>query len=71
MDYKIYFGNNEYDASEYQSKIFDCIEHGVGNMIISAAAGASKTTTIVNATRYIPLDKRILFIAFNKDIVDF
>lgn len=70
MNYKIYFGNKEFDASDYQAKIFDCIEHGVGNMIISAAAGASKTTTIVNATRYIPLEKKILFIAFNKDIVE-
>jgi superfamily I DNA/RNA helicase len=70
MGYKIYFGNKEFDASEYQAKIFDFIEHGIGNMIISAAAGSSKTTTIVNATRYIPEDKRILFIAFNKDIVE-
>lgn len=70
MSYKIYFNNNEFEASEYQAKIFDFIEHGVGNMIISAAAGSSKTTTIVNATRYIPKDKRVLFIAFNKDIVE-
>jgi superfamily I DNA/RNA helicase len=70
MSYKIYFGDKEFEASEYQSKIFDFIEHGAGNMIISAAAGSSKTTTIVNATRYIPEEKRVLFIAFNKDIVE-
>lgn len=70
MEYKIYFGDKEFEASEYQSKIFDFIEHGAGNMIISAAAGSSKTTTIVNATKYIPEDKRVLFIAFNKDIVE-
>lgn len=70
MNYKIYFGDKEFEASEYQSKIFDFIEHGAGNMIISAAAGSSKTTTIVNATRYIPEEKRVLFIAFNKDIVE-
>lgn len=68
-EYKIYFGGNEFPASEYQCKIFDCIEHGAGNMVISAAAGSSKTTTIVNCTRFISPKKKIIFIAFNREIV--
>ena len=68
--YKIKFSDKEFDASPYQDAIFDNIEHGVGNMIISAAAGSAKTTTIVNAINIIPEKKSILFIAFNKDIVE-
>ena len=67
--YQIFHGNTQYEASEYQDKIFYNIEHGVGNLIINAAAGSSKTTTIVNAIRFIPEKKKILFVAFNKDIV--
>lgn len=67
--YIITSGNNSFPASEYQVKIFDTIEHGVGNLIINAAAGSSKTTTIVNAIKYIPENKKVLFVAFNKDIV--
>lgn len=67
--YTIKFGDKEVEASPYQCEIFDNVEHGVGNMIIEAAAGAAKTTTIVNCMRFIPENKSILFIAFNKDIV--
>jgi hypothetical protein len=68
--YKIKFKDKEFDASEYQDAIFDNVEHGVGNMIVSAAAGASKTTTAVNCLNIIPENKKVLFIAFNKDIVE-
>jgi len=67
--YTIHFSGKEFPASEYQAKIFDCVEHGAGNMIISAAAGSSKTTTIVNCTRFIPKNKKIIFIAFNREVV--
>ena len=67
--YKIRFKDREFDASEYQDAIFDNVEHGVGNMNIVAAAGASKTTTIVNCLNIIPDSKKVLFIAFNRDIV--
>ena len=67
--YKILIQGNEFDASEYQDKIFQAVEFGTGNLLINAAAGASKTTTIVNAIRFIPEKKKVLFIAFNKDIV--
>lgn len=68
--YKIEIHGQEFDASEYQDKIFQTIQFGTGNLIINAAAGSAKTTTIVNAIRFIPEAKKILFIAFNKDIVN-
>ena len=62
--------HKEFPASEYQIEIFKLIEKGVNNLIINASAGSSKTTTIVNAIRFIPEKKKILFVAFNKDIVE-
>lgn len=56
--------------SEYQKKIFDFIEHGVGNLVIDASAGSAKTTTLIKSLELIPNDKKILFCAFNKDIVN-
>ena len=63
-------GYNTFPASEYQIEIFKTIKKGVNNLIINASAGSSKTTTIVNAIRFINEKKRILFVAFNKDIVE-
>ena len=68
--YLVKSGYNEFPASEYQMEIFKTIEKGVNNLIINASAGSSKTTTIVNAIRFIPEKKKILFVAFNKDIVE-
>ena len=59
-----------FTPSPYQEKIFDFIQHGVGNAVISAAAGAAKTTTAVSAMKLIPKSKKCLFIAFNKSIVE-
>jgi superfamily II DNA or RNA helicase len=55
--------------SKYQIDIFDHIQHGVGNLVIEAAAGAGKTSTLIHGINLIPDDKKILFCAFNKDIV--
>ena len=57
--YKIQINGEEFDASEYQDKIFQTISSGVGNLIINAAAGSAKTTTIVNAIRFIPDAKKM------------
>jgi superfamily I DNA/RNA helicase len=54
--------------STFQTKIFDFIQHGNGNAVISAVAGSGKTTTLINALKLIPTDKTILFLAFNKSI---
>ena len=67
---KIYVGEKEFAASKYQTAIFDEIEHGIGNMVVTAAAGSSKTTTIENCLRFIPGDKKCLFLAFNVSTVD-
>lgn len=69
-DYIIEYGDKRFPASEYQAAIFDYIEHGVGNLVINACAGSSKTTTIINCLNKIDTQKRILFVAFNKSIVD-
>ena len=68
--YKIKFKGKEYDASPYQESIFTEIKNGTSNLIINASAGASKTSTIVNSLQFIPDKKKVLYIAFNKDIVE-
>ena len=37
----------DFVPSEYQEKFFDWIEHGVGNAIIRAKAGAGKSSTAI------------------------
>lgn len=44
--------------------------NGNGNCVIEAVAGSGKSTTIVNSLKLIPNDKRVLFLAFNKSIVE-
>lgn len=56
--------------SKYQQEIFNFIEHGVGNLVIDASAGSAKTTTLIKSLELIPKDKKVLFCAFNKDIVN-
>lgn len=60
----------EFKPSKYQKKIFDFIKNGEHNAVVSAVAGSGKTTTLVNALGLIPLDKSVLFMAFNKNIAD-
>lgn len=58
-----------FTPSPYQEKIFDFVQHGVGNAVIKAVAGAGKTSTIVSAMKLVPKSKKCLFIAFNRSIV--
>lgn len=60
----------DFKPSEYQEKIFDWIEHGVGNAVVSAYAGSGKTSTCVAAIKLIPKTQKCLFIAFNKSIAE-
>lgn len=53
-----------------QQSIYDFIEHGQGNGIIDAVAGAGKTTTLMACVSHIPNDNDVLFCAFNKSIRD-
>lgn len=39
-----------------------------GGLVIEAVAGSGKTTTIVEAAKYIPQDEKAVFLAFNKSI---
>jgi superfamily I DNA/RNA helicase len=59
----------EYTPSKYQEAIFDFVENGVGNLVVEAVAGSAKTWTMVKSLDFIPGSKKILFSAFNKDIV--
>jgi DNA helicase-2/ATP-dependent DNA helicase PcrA len=59
-----------FTPSIYQEAIFDFIKNGTGNCVIDAVAGSGKTTTIVNALNLIPSDKKVIFVAFNKSIVN-
>jgi DNA helicase-2/ATP-dependent DNA helicase PcrA len=56
--------------SPQQKAVFDHIINRRGNLIIEAVAGSGKTTTIVEACKYIHPSERILFLAFNKKIVE-
>ena len=56
--------------SKYQKAVYAFITKGRGNVVIDAVAGSGKSTTIVNALRLIPSSKRVLFLAFNKSIVE-
>lgn len=59
----------EFQPSKYQRAIFDFIANNNGNLLVEAVAGSGKTTTIIEALKIIPEDKKVLFCAFNKDIV--
>lgn len=56
--------------SKYQKAVYTYITKCKGNAVVDAVAGSGKSTTIVNALKIIPSDKRILFLAFNKSIVE-
>ena len=60
----------DYEPSQYQKDIFEFISHGVGNLVIEAAAGSGKTWTLCKCMELIPSSSKVLFCAFNVDIVD-
>lgn len=60
----------EFTPNKYQEAIYDFILNGEGNAVINAVAGSGKSTTLVNALSIIDPSKQILFLAFNKSIVD-
>lgn len=51
-----------------QERIFDFVRTGEGHGIIDAVAGAGKTTTIMECTRYAKNPAKVLFCAFNNSI---
>ena len=58
-----------FTPSSYQEAIFEFIQNEKGNLVIEAAAGAGKSSTIIKALDFIDETKRVLFCAFNKEIV--
>lgn len=54
--------------SKYQAAVYEWIREGTGNAVVDAVAGSGKTTTIVDALRFIPADASVLFLAFNRHI---
>ena len=60
---------SRYCTSQYQKNIFETIEHTSKNIVVEACAGDGKTTTMIKALDLIGNDKKILFVAFNTDIV--
>ncbi len=59
-----------FKPSKYQKVVYTYIQKGKGNAVIDAVAGSGKSTTIVNALKLIPSSQSVLFLAFNKSIVD-
>lgn len=56
--------------SEYQKAIFENVKSGTGNTLVEARAGCSKTTSLLEALKYVPKKKKILIVAFNKKIAE-
>lgn len=64
-------GTKEFNPSPFQQAIFDHIaDPAKGNLVVEAVAGSGKTTTIIQATKFIPPGKRGLYVAFNKRNID-
>lgn len=60
--------NPKMNWSNFQRAIFKDIHSGEGNTLIIARAGSSKTTSLIEGSKYIPKGKKALFCAFNKHI---
>lgn len=60
----------KFEPSPYQKAIFEFVKVGTESGLVNAVAGSGKTTTIVEALKYISKDKKVLFLAFNKAIAE-
>lgn len=69
-NFSIQYKDKKFTPSKYQEEIFKNVKYGVGNMIIKACAGSGKTSIIVNLIKLIDNSKKLLFIAFNREIVN-
>ena len=59
-----------FTPSKYQKTLYTYIQRAKGNAVVEAVAGGGKTSSLVNAIKLIPSDKQVLFLAFNKSIVE-
>jgi DNA helicase-2/ATP-dependent DNA helicase PcrA len=58
------------EPSSYQIAVYDAVQNGKSDILVKATAGSGKTTTIVNASKLIPASLDVIFLAFNKSIVN-
>lgn len=56
--------------SNFQKAIIDEINKGEKNVIVNAVAGSGKTFTLIEAVKSLPTTKKVLFLAFNRSIVN-
>jgi DNA helicase-2/ATP-dependent DNA helicase PcrA len=56
--------------SIHQEAIYNYVKTGDGNLVVHAGAGSGKTTTAVQALKFIPANKKTIFLAFNKSIAN-
>ena len=61
---------SEFKPSKYQQALYDEMLKNEHNIIVSAVAGAGKTTSIVNALDLLPSTDSKILLAFNKAIVE-
>lgn len=54
--------------SPYQQALYDFIKDGEGSAIVEAVAGSGKTTTIIEALKFIPPHETVQLFAFNTAI---
>jgi len=59
-----------FTPSTFQKDIFDFVLKDNRNLVVSAVAGSGKTTTLLKSLDLIPFEYSVLFLAFNKSIVD-
>lgn len=56
--------------STYQNNIFTQVSESKRNLAVNAVAGSGKTTTLVEIYNRLPRNKSVLFLAFNKHVVN-
>jgi DNA helicase-2/ATP-dependent DNA helicase PcrA len=59
----------KHTPSVFQQAVYDFVQHGKGNAVISAVAGSGKTTTVLNCIKMVPARDTVLYVAFSKEIV--
>lgn len=53
---------------KYQRAVFEDVAHGTGHTVVQAVAGSGKTSTIMEALKYVPNGCTALLLAFNKKV---
>jgi superfamily I DNA/RNA helicase len=56
--------------SKYQERIFDEILNTNNNIVVKATAGSGKTFTAIEASKLLYTNQDIIFLAFNKSIIE-